>query len=314
MKIISNDFAKIKNIKKIKIGIVGFGKLGKACADQIKKRQEFELVGIFSRRTIEGTIPLDQIVNYKNKIDVLLMCVGSSDDAPTIIPHLAQNFNTVDSFDNHSKLPEYIRSIKTKKVCIAATGWDPGLFSVLRLYLTATMPEGILQTFWGKGVSLGHTNAIKQIDGIRDAIQFTVPKPEAILEAKKGIYVLPRNRHKRICNIVTATKATSNNNESIANKIKQIPNYFAGQETEVNFVKSITPKSYHAGQVIATDGTTSAHFKLDLKDNAQFTAQVMLAYALANYSLQRDKQRGVFTVADIAPKHLFLNNCHIDLI
>ena len=298
--------------KKIRIAVVGFGKLGKACIEHINMRPQFELVAVFSRRAIADTIPLADIQKYTGKIDVVLVCVGSSEDAPAITPQIARNFNTVDSFDTHSNLSLYIEAIKhahaeaKPHTNIVAAGWDPGLFSLLRIYLTSFMPSANVQTFWGKGVSMGHTNAIKSINGVEDAIQFTVPKSSAIIAAKKGIPYSPKAAHRRVCYVVAPAKEQYR----IEHEIKIMPNYFKGYETEVNFV---TPKEFskkyrnrveHAGQIIATDNNTSIAFTLKMKENPHFTANILLAFAMANICMQKDNLRGVFTIADIAPQYL----------
>lgn len=301
-------------MNKIKVAVVGLGNLGKACIGILKGRKEFELFGVFSRRAVDGALPLDTIEQYKEKIDVVLVCVGSSTDAPVLLPRLAKTFNTVDSFDTHAKLADYIKNIKkatdkSSTTAIVATGWDPGLLSLGRIYFDAFMAS-TTQTFWGPGVSLGHTNAIKGIDGVENAIQFTVPKQTAVSAAKKGIQLEGFEKHKRVCYVV----APSAKHESIETAIRTMPNYFAGYETEVHFVSQKEFRRYanrteHAGQLINTDGKSTAHFKLNLKSNSHFTASVMIAYAIANFQLQKEKQSGVFTVADIAPKYLIQGDC-----
>jgi len=282
----------------IKVAVVGVGNLGKACIKQIKKNTTFELAAVFSRRPLKSAIPLDKINEYQGKIDVVLACVGSREDAPKIVPLLAKNFNTVDSFDTHAKLADYVRSIEEShaqstdspqpKVSIVAAGWDPGLLSVMRLYLTALLPRTEVRTFWGPGVSMGHTNALKQIDGVTDALQITVPLVKA-------------NSHKRICYVVTDKSRRT----EIKQTILQMPNYFKGQKVEIKFVDRLPKLTGHAGQITAKSKTAQANFKISMTHNAQFTAQVMLAYALANFNMQQDSLHGVFTAADVAPKYLF---------
>ena len=300
---------------KIKIAIAGYGNLGKACEALIKKNDNFELIGIFSRRSIKNTISLTEIENYKEKIDVLLVCVGSSIDAPTIVPQLATHFNTVDSFDTHAVLEQYINSIQTvtqksQKTAIVATGWDPGLFSILRIYFDSFSPISKTQTFWGSGVSLGHSNAIKEIKNVEDAIQFTIPIKEAISKAKKGLLQSSTEKHKRICYVV----APETHHLRIEQEIKNMPNYFEGYQTDVIFVsKNLFEQKFknrkeHAGLVLLSDDFNKISFQLKLKSNPRFTAQVMLAYAIANYKLHNENKTGVFTVADIPPKYLTNEN------
>jgi len=268
----------------VRLAIVGYGNLGKAAHELIKKNTNFELVKIFTRENI------DTITDFREKIDVVLICVGSQTDAPLLTPQLSKDFCTVDSFDTHKEMTSYIEQIKKtrgkKCVNIVGVGWDPGLFSVIRIYLT-TLFGAEVQTFWGPGVSLGHTNAIKQISGVKDALQFTVP-------------VAKENRHKRVCHIV----ANQDDQERIEWEIKTMPHYFAGTETEVRFVPRIRKSLKHGGHVIAHDKMSQAQFRLKMKSNPHFTAQIMLAYATAAVRLRNEKKFGVFTVTDIPPKYL----------
>lgn len=295
-------------MEKIRAAIVGLGNLGQACKEQIEKRRDiFELVAVFSRRSGAGTISLDEIEKYKNKIDVVLVCVGSKEDAPVLVPKLAANFNTVDSFDTHTKMSEYIKSIKPYGVSVIGTGWDPGLMSVIRMYFSACIVEGPTQSFWGPGVSMGHTNALKQIGGVGDAIQFTVPVQKMMDLAAKGTQIESVKKHQRLCYVVAEKK----NHDSIREKIINMPDYFEGQDVKITFIsqaafnKKFKERNEHEGAVISADESSLALFGLTLKSNSRFTASVMLAYAIANYNLQKAGQKGVFTVADIAPKYLF---------
>jgi len=303
---------------KIKVAVVGFGNLGRACAQQIKKRtEEFELIAVFDKETDKekGTIASTEIDKYKGKVDVVLVCVGSKEDAPVVVPKIAASFNTVDSFDTHSKLAEFIKSIKPHGVSVVATGWDPGLMSVIRMYFSATITEGPTQSFWGPGVSMGHTNAIKQIDGVVDAIQFTVPVQKMMDMASKGIQLESNKKHQRVCYVV----ADKTNRARIKETIINMPDYFAGQDVKVNFVsqaafdKKFRNRNEHEGAVISADESSMALFGLTLSSNARFTASVMLSYAIANYNMQKANMKGVFTVADIAPKFLFRSD-RLDLV
>jgi len=282
-------------MEKIRIGIVGFGNLGRACRQLIEERtDDFELAAVFGKHAGENTLCIDDLEKYKGKIDVCLVCVGSKQDAPVIVPQIAANFNTVDSFDTHSKIKEYMNSIKPAGVSIVAAGWDPGLMSVIRIYFSGILTKGVTQSFWGPGVSMGHSNALKQISGVTEAIQFTVPN-------------IKQNKHNRVCYVVASTK----NHTKIRHTILNMPDYFAGQNVKVHFVsqtafdKKFKNRSEHKGTVIAADGDSRASFSLAMKNNAHFTAGVMLAYAIANYNLQKESKTGVFTAADIAPKYLF---------
>lgn len=292
----------------IKVAVVGVGKLGKAIIELIKERPEFELAAVFSRRRLEGTVLLENIEQFIGKIDVVLIATGSSGDAP-LVPNITKHFSTVDSFDTHAELADYIESIKQKNtshINIVAAGWDPGLFSILRIYLTSIMSTAAVHTFWGTGVSMGHTNAIKQIDGVEDAIQFTCPLADSVAKAKRGEHINPDCKHKRVCFVVAEPGKHAAIKESIIN----MPHYFAGQDTEVHFISAQTfarryfNKNNHGGQVIAADTLSCAQFKLKLKSNAHFTASVMLAYAAANHRMKQKGLCGIFTVADIPPKYL----------
>ena len=297
-------------MKKIRIGIVGMGNLGKACAEIIRERpNEFELVATFSRRSVDGTIPFDRIKKYKNKIDVILACMGSSIDAPIMLPQIAKHFNTVDSFDTHETIGEYmdgIRSTQKKHVAIVGTGWDPGLFSLLRVYMDAFLYRSKTEMFYGPGVSLGHSNAIREIAGVIDAIQFTIPKEEAVGRVKKGESVTAHDKQLRVCYVVAPKKEHTR----IENEIKTMPYYFEPYQTHVHFVgaKEFQTKykgrKEHGGQVIVADNMSQAEFKLTLKSNPFFTACVMVAYSIAAFQMRKDGKTGVFTVADIAPKYL----------
>jgi len=324
-------------MKKIRIGIVGFGNLGKACKELIEQSEEFELVAVFSRRAVQGTVAFDKIETFKDKIDVMLVCVASKEDAPKIVPEVAKTFNTVDSFDTHTKITEYIVDIKkawiaasqelrstvvdgrstprNDKVAIVAAGWDPGLMSVIRMYFSAFIPQGPTQSFWGPGVSLGHSNALRQIDGVRDAVQFTVPAKNVMKKAARGVKIESNKRHVRVC-LIVATRA---DRARIRQEILGMLDYFAGQVVKVKFVsqaafnKKFRDRTEHAGAVISADDRSTAAFSLRLKSNAHFCASVMLAYAIANFNMQAAGQKGVFTATDIAPKYLFRRDI-LDLI
>jgi len=270
---------------KIRVGIFGMGRLGQACRELVTSRSdEFELVECWTRENAKT------VVDFKNKVDVILVCVGSAQDAPQVTHKLAKHFCTVDSFDTHAKLGEYMSKIKktqgTGLVSIVGTGWDPGLLSVVRLHLASLFDE--VKTFWGPGVSLGHSNAIRTIDGVKDAIQFTIP-------------VIKRNTHKRICHVV----APKHLRRRIAKEIKTMPHYFAPYKTKVKFKEFLQVQNHHAGQIFAGDDMSSAEFKISLTNNPHLTAQIMLSYAIASVNIKNRGLSGVFTVADIAPKYLF---------
>ncbi|MCL2570628.1 MAG: diaminopimelate dehydrogenase [Firmicutes bacterium] len=301
-------------MERIKIGIFGMGNLGRAVEDIINSRSdEFELIQTFDREN--G----DTIKKFVDKIDVLLVCVGSSHDAPIIVPKLAKLFNTVDTFDTHTNLEPYIDSVRKShgknpnKVAIVGTGWDPGLLSIIRLYMTSFMPTATLACFYGKGVSLGHTNAIKNISGVLDAVQFTIPIKSSINFAKKGD--IPKDKHTRLCYVV----AHKQDRVRIKHEIITMPNYFKPYKTKVKFVSQKTfdvnfkTRQEHQGLVISKDNNATAEFTVYMEKNPYFTAQIQLAYAIAAHNLLKDGKHGIFTVADIAPKYLFTRNI-IDMI
>ena len=298
-------------MKKIRVGVIGLGNLGKSCIEILQERaSQFELIAIFTRSgQVEGTLPTSRVDEFVGKIDVMLVCVGSSADAPLLVPELASKFNTVDSFDTHAKLPEYIESIRAKQnstVAVVGTGWDPGIFSLMRIYFDAFSGREDSQTFWGKGVSLGHSNAIRKIEGVVDAIQFTVPKTEAIKSVRAGEMVEARHKHKRVCYVVANEKEQSR----IEQEIRTMPNYFEGQEVEVNFVSAkefgrrFKGRVEHGGLVVSGDSRTQMEFRLKLKSNPHYTACAMVAYTIAVARLADEEKIGVYTVADIAPRYL----------
>jgi len=286
----------------IRIGIVGYGNLGRACEGLLKSRPEFQHVATFSRRHISNTISLEKINEYKDKVDVLLVCVGSATDTPRLVPKLLESFNTVDSYDVHGdKMKEHLENAdsiakRSGTIAIVGTGWDPGVFSMMRIYMESFFNIDV-QTFWGPGVSLGHTNAIRGIDGVENAIQLTIPLPK-------------KNKHKRMCYIVSKKSERSRIVETIVN----MPKYFKGQYITIRFVSrkkfnsKFINRTEHGGVVVAKDSQSSAMFKLKLKSNSHFTACTMLSYAIAAYKLKQENQNGAFTVADIAPSYLSLNS------
>ena len=291
-------------MEKIRVAIFGMGKLGNACKEIIESRQdEFELVECFTR------VNADTLLDYKNQIDVLLVCVGSARDAPVLTPKFAKHFCTVDSFDTHAELETYMAKIRRNQgeglVSVVGTGWDPGLLSILRLYLLPIFP--VVETFWGPGVSLGHTNAVRKIKDVEHAIQFTLPQQKIIQKIKRGKPFKPEGKHKRQCYVVAPT----DEHRRIAQEIKGMPHYFAPYKTKVKFItKEVFEKKYqdrreHAGLVLARDERSVAQFNLDLESNPRFTAQNMIAFAIATHNMKNDGKNGVFTVADIEPRYLF---------
>lgn len=302
--------------QKIRLGIVGYGNLGKACEKIALNDEQIETVGIFSRRqnvkSPYGTNVYLQDDIFDFDMDVVLLCVGSQSDLEETAYKIATKFNTADSFDTHAKIPDYIdRMSKIAKdndrLCCVAVGWDPGLFSLARALFCAVMPNAKTQTFWGKGVSQGHSEAIRRIDGVLDAKQYTVPKENALKLARegKGDILLPRDKHFRECFIVAKEGADK---PAIEEKIKNMPNYFSEYDTIVHFVDMEYFNKYcsdmsHGGIVFANgafDGFESrGEFSLDLKSNPMFTAGVLVTYAKAVAKEYNMGMRGVKTVLDI---------------
>ena len=316
-------------MEKIRIGIVGYGNLGKSAELGIRQNKDMELTGIFSRRNPQDlqlqdeAIPvyhLDQAAQMTDQIDVMILCGGSLSDLPVQGPALAGLFNTVDGFDTHAKIPEYfdavnLKAIQANKTCIIASGWDPGMFSLNRIYAEAILPVGETYTFWGEGISQGHSDAIRRIDGVLDAKQYTIPVPEAIEAVQNGSLpkLTTREKHRRVCYVVADQGA---DRQRIKQTIKTMPNYFADYDTDVHFISEDDLNRDHAGLphggLVIRYGQTGSNndhshtieYRLKLDSNPDFTANVLLAYARAAYRMNRDGQFGAKTVADVAPAYL----------
>lgn len=304
---------------KIQIAIVGYGKLGKGVEKALEKAPDMELFGVFSRRDPKTlntkAFSLDDIEKYKGKIDVVILCSGSKSDVPVQGPMLAGIFNTVDAYDNHDLIYDYFTKMdeKAKKgntVSIVGTGWDPGLFSLNRILSEAVLPDGSTYTFWGKGLSQGHSDALRRIEGVRLAAQYTIPSEEMLEEIRKGNKpnYTSKTAHKRDCYVVVED---GSDKARIENEIVHMPDYFEGYETRVNF---ITEEEYmknhtglaHGGHVLRLGQTSSENkalyeFTLDLNSNPEFTGSVNLAYARAAYRLAQKGECGAMTIADIGP-------------
>lgn len=310
-----------RKMGKIKIGILGYGNLGKGVEEGLKRNPDMELAGIFTRRkpedlnTSSPAYYLAKLEDFKNKIDVLIMCGGSKSDIPEQGPKMAQNFNTVDSFDNHGKIPEYYEIMDkiakaNKKVAVISTGWDPGLFSLNRLMGEAVLPQGNTYTFWGKGVSQGHSDAVRRIKGVKKAVQYTLPKEEMIKSLRNGQEVVYTSRaaHDREVFVVLADGFKR---DEIREEIVNMPDYFSGYNTKVHFIDDEEFERNHRGiphggkvirQGITSEGNISIYqFELDLASNPEFTASVNIAYARACYRIAQSKDYGAKTVLDIAP-------------
>lgn len=302
----------------IRIGICGYGNLGKGVEKAIKYNPDMELVGIFSRRDIQTKEPLIKIEEFeKNKknIDVVIMCGGSATDLPEQVPMFAKLYNTVDSFDTHKNIPEYYDTVdkinkQSNTVSLISAGWDPGLFSINRLYSEAIIPNGKTYTFWGKGVSQGHSDAIRRIKGVKNAIQYTIPIEKAIeqIRNKKLPELTNREKHIRECYVVLEENADK---DEVQKKIKSMKNYFLEYDTIVHFIteeelKTNHSKMPHGGFVIHSGATSEKNkqvieYSLKLDSNPEFTASVLVAYARAVYRLSLKGEYGAKTVLDISP-------------
>lgn len=313
----------------IKIGILGYGNLGKGVECAIRHNQDMELSAVFTRRDPESiriltpevnVYPVEDAISMKDMIDVLILCGGSALDLPEQTPRFARYFNVVDSFDTHAKIQEHYERVdaearKGNKTGIISVGWDPGMFSLNRLYAGAILPGGHDYTFWGKGVSQGHSDAIRKIEGVKDARQYTIPVKEAMeaVRSGKNPELTTRQKHTRECFVVLAEGADQ---EKIRHEIVTMPNYFSDYDTEVHFIsedelmrdhKGIP----HGGSVIRTGRTgwedENSHvieYGLRLDSNPEFTASVLIAYARAAYRFNIEGKNGCKTVFDIPPSYL----------
>ncbi|NLB88446.1 MAG: diaminopimelate dehydrogenase [Syntrophomonadaceae bacterium] len=312
--------------KLINIGIVGYGNLGKGVEQAIKLNPDMKLIGIFTRRDVKSVntsnndilYHISEINKFNDKIDVMILCGGSATDLDTQGPMIAADFNTVDSFDTHARIPEYFDKMnevakKSGTCSVIATGWDPGLFSLNRLLGLSILPQGKDYTFWGNGVSQGHSDAIRQLEGVKYAVQYTVPKPEIIEEVRSGSNpnLTSRDMHQRICYVVPEDNADIS---KIEKEIKNMPNYFAGYETIVNFISAEEFDKEHRGMphggIVFRIGQTSSgtnqkmEFSIELDSNPEFTASVNVAYARAIYRLAQEGKTGAYTVFDIPFSYL----------
>lgn len=307
----------------IKIGICGYGNIGRGVELAVNSYSDMELVGIFTRRapesvkTVSGApvFHYDSINEYKDKIDVMILCGGSATDLPVMGPELAENFCTIDSFDNHSKIPEYFASMdkaakKGGNISIISVGWDPGLFSIMRILGECVLPNGGTYTFWGKGVSQGHSDAIRRIEGVADARQYTIPIESAIERIRSGERpeLSAREKHLRECFVVAKDGADK---AAIEHEIKTMPAYFADYDTIVHFIDADEMKANHSamphGGFVIRSGETSegtkqvVEYSLKLDSNPEFTSSVLAAYARAAYRLSNNGESGARSVFDIAP-------------
>ena len=310
----------------MKIGIYGYGNLGKGVEDSVKRNPDMELAAVFTRRDPSSlkiateNVPVvntNDIDKWTDKIDVMIICGGSATDLPEMTPALAESFNVVDSYDNHSQISTHYKNVNEKaeksgKVALISCGWDPGMFSLNRLYASAILPDGNDYTFWGKGVSQGHSDAIRRIDGVIDARQYTVPVEDAMNRVRKGEApeLTARDKHKRECFVVAAEGADK---EKIRQQIVTMPAYFEPYDTTVTFITMEEMKRYHSelphgGSVIRTGvtGKGNCHnqvieYSLKLDSNPEFTGSVLTCYARAVYRMAQRGDKGCKTVFDVAP-------------
>ncbi|MBP3911591.1 MAG: diaminopimelate dehydrogenase [Zhenhengia sp.] len=313
----------------IKVGIVGYGNIGRGVEAAITQSPDMELVAVFTRRapetlTIETATAkvehMDALLNYKGIIDVMILCGGSATDLPVQGPELAANFNTIDSFDTHARIPEYFESVNDKALeagttSIISVGWDPGLFSMIRMMSGAILPVGEDYTFWGKGVSQGHSDALRRVEGVKNAIQYTIPMDEAVESVRRGDNpeLTTRQKHLRECFVVAEEGADL---AAIENTIKTMPNYFADYDTIVNFVSEEELKANHSkmphGGFVFRTGVTGLEeenkqiieFSLKLDSNPQFTANVLVAYARAAVRMNKEGMKGAKSVFDVPLSYL----------
>lgn len=313
----------------IRVGIFGYGNLGRGVECALRQNADMELVAVFTRRDpssvkilTEG-VPVfhaDEAFQMEKQIDVMILCGGSATDLPVQTPALAKIFNVIDSFDTHARIPEHYSNVNASalesgKVAIISVGWDPGLFSLNRLYGGAILPDGKDYTFWGKGVSQGHSDAIRRVDGVKNGKQYTVPVECALEAVRNGENpeLSTREKHTRECFVVAEEGADK---ARIENEIKSMPNYFADYDTTVHFISEEELKEKHSGiphgGFVIRSGKTgmdSEHkhiieYRLKLDSNPEFTASVLVAYARAAYRLQKEGASGCKTVLDIAPAYL----------
>ena len=305
---------------KMKIGIVGYGNLGKGVEMAVRQNPDMELAAVFTRRdqlTIASkdvpVVHVSKAEQYKDKLDVLFLCGGSATDLPEQTPEFAKLFNVVDSFDTHAKIPQHFEKVDRAakeggKAAVISAGWDPGLFSICREMFGSFLPEGKDYTFWGKGVSQGHSDAIRRIDGVKAGIQYTIPIEDAVNAARSGsqIELTTRQKHLRECFVVAEQGADT---AKIENEIKTMPNYFADYDTIVHFISEEELKRDHSsiphGGFVIRSGKTGEGTKhvlelsIKLESNPEFTSSILVAYARAVYRMNKAGSTGAKTVFDV---------------
>jgi len=313
----------------IRIGIYGYGNLARGVESAIKQNSDMELAAVFTRRDPQAltiatenvpVVSADNVFDWKDKIDVMILCGGSATDLPEQTPELASMFNVIDSFDTHAKIPEHFAacdsaSLKNSTVSLISCGWDPGMFSLNRLYANCILPDGSDYTFWGKGVSQGHSDAIRRIPGVKNGKQYTIPVPEALEQVRSGSCpeLTTRQKHTRECFVVAEEGADK---ALIEKTIKEMPNYFADYDTTVHFISEEEFNANHSGLnhggFVFRTGTTGENgchkhvieYSLKLDSNPEFTGSVLVCYARAVYRFAMKHDYGCKTVFDVAPAML----------
>ena len=313
----------------IKIGILGYGNLGRGVECAVKQNDDMELVAVFTRRNPEDVKILTEtatvcnvadVEDWKDKIDVMIICGGSATDLPKQTPVYAKMFNVIDSFDTHARIPEHFANVDAAAkegghVGIISVGWDPGMFSLNRLYANAILPDGNDYTFWGKGISQGHSDAIRRVEGVKDGKQYTIPVEAALKAVRNGENpeLTTRQKHTRECFVVLEEGADA---AKVEEEIKTMPNYFSDYDTTVHFISEEELKANHSGiphgGFVLRSGKTGwdgenkhlIEYSLKLDSNPEFTSSVLIAYARAAYRLASEGQSGCKTVFDIAPAYL----------
>ena len=312
-----------------RIGILGYGNLGKGVELAVAAAPDMELVAVFTRRDPSSlqiktqgvpVVSVNDVENWKDKIDVMILCGGSATDLPVQTPQYAKLFNVVDSFDTHARIPEHFANVDAAasaagKVAVISCGWDPGMFSLARVYSNAILPEGNDYTFWGKGVSQGHSDAIRRVKGVKNAKQYTIPVESALeaVRSGKNPELTTRDKHTRECFVVLEEGADA---AAVEKEIKEMPNYFADYDTTVHFISEEELLKNHSGMAhggfVFRSGKTGAdkehnhiiEYSLKLDSNPEFTTSVLVAVARAAFRMQKEGMKGCKTMLDIAPAYL----------
>ncbi|RKM58377.1 diaminopimelate dehydrogenase [Butyrivibrio sp. X503] len=313
----------------IKIGILGYGNLGKGVELAVAAAPDMELVAVFTRRDPSSlqiktqgvpVVSVNDVENWKDKIDVMILCGGSATDLPVQTPQYAKLFNVVDSFDTHARIPEHFANVDAAaqaagKIAVISCGWDPGMFSLARVYSNAILPEGNDYTFWGKGVSQGHSDAIRRVKGVKNAKQYTIPVESALeaVRSGKNPELTTRDKHTRECFVVLEEGADA---AAVEKEIKEMPNYFSDYNTTVHFISEEELLKNHSGMAhggfVFRSGKTGAdkehnhiiEYSLKLDSNPEFTTSVLVAVARAAFRMQNEGMKGCKTMLDIAPAYL----------